>query len=94
MSEQKQKQAADVDAVLAKAQADAKAEAAKQRAADLKAFGQRVKKMTHRQLAGELRRMTKNGPGLNAAEAIVSLIVLENTKTRENPFGKLHAYPR
>jgi hypothetical protein len=94
MSEHKQKATVEVDAILAAAQQQAKAEAQKQRAADLKTYGNRVRKMSFRQLRSELRRMVKNDSGLNAAYAVVSLIVLENTKTRENPFAKLEAYPR
>ena len=58
-------------------------------------YRSRVRKMTHRQLRGELRRLAADpGPGLTAIYGIVFGTVLENTKTRENPFAKLQAYPR
>lgn len=50
-------------------------------------------KMTHRQLRAELRRKA-NDSGLNAAFGVVLGIVLDNTETRQNPKGKLQAYPR
>src|SRR5260370_39140538 len=97
MSEQKQKAAIEVDAVLAKAQADAKIEAAKQKQVDLKAYDKKVKGMSFRQLRGELRQQVKfphDTSLLTSAIASIMLTVLENNKTRENPFAKLHAYPR
>jgi hypothetical protein len=58
-------------------------------------------KMSFRQVRGELKRiikrdMTKEGPqaGLGSALAGVLLTVLDNTNTKENPFGKLATYPR
>ena len=51
--------------------------------------------MSHNQLCGELRRKAKNSQSiLGAIEAITLLTVLENTKSRGNPFAKLEAYPR
>ncbi len=58
-------------------------------------YRSRVRKMSHRQLRGELRRLAKDpAPGLTAIYGIVFGTILENTKTRENPFAKLQAYPR
>ncbi len=97
MSEQKHKAVVEVDAVLAKAQADAKAEVAKQKQTDLKAYDKKVKGMSFRQLRGELQQQAKTPRDtsfLTSAIASVMLTVLENTKTRENPFAKLNAYPR
>ena len=95
MSERKQ--AVEVDAVLAKAQADAKIAAAKQKQDDLKAYDHRVRKMSFRQLRGELRSQVdspRDTSPLTSALALTLLTVLENTQTRENPFAKLQAYPR
>ena len=97
MSERKQKQTVEVDAVLAKAQADAKIAAAKQKQEDLKAYDHRVHKMSFRQLRGELRREARSPRDtclLTSAWASVLSTVLENTQTPENPFAKLQAYPR
>jgi hypothetical protein len=58
-------------------------------------YRSRVRKMNHRQLRGELRRLASDpAPGLTAIYGIVFGTILENTKTRENPFAKLQAYPR
>lgn len=97
MSEKKQKATVEVDAVLQAAEVAAKQEAARQRSADLKAYEKRVKSMSFRQLRGELRQQAKaprDTSLLTAAISAVMLTVLENTKTRENPFAKLQAYPR
>jgi hypothetical protein len=52
-------------------------------------------KMSQRQLRGVLRdKANDGGPGLTAAFGVVLGIVLDNTKTRENPFAKLASYPR
>jgi hypothetical protein len=81
-----------------KAAADAKAEAER-----IQLFGERVEKMTHKQLAGELRRTIRREyagkppqpqAGLNILYGSVLLTVLENTQTKENPFAKLSSYLR
>lgn len=52
-------------------------------------------KMSHRQLRGILRQKANDpAPGLTAAFGIVLGIVLDNTETKQNPFGKLAASPR
>jgi hypothetical protein len=96
VSEKRQHKVSEVDAVAAKAQADARVEAEKQRAADLKVLDQQIKGMSYNQLRGKLRneihRKLKDEfilTGLNAAYAIASLVILENTQTKENPFAKL-----
>lgn len=90
----KQPKPAKVDAVLAKAQAEAHAEAQRQRDLQTKVYVKKLDGMSHNQLRGELRRSAKDMPGLGAIEALVSLVVFEGTKTLQNPFAKLHAYPR
>lgn len=53
--------------------------------------------MSFRQIRGELRRNAKkpnDGSLLTAGIAAIMLTVFENTKTKENPFAKLEAYPR
>jgi len=81
-----------------KKQAEEKAE--RQR---LELFGKSVEKMSHRQLRGELVRTIKREhagkppvpqAGLTILYSTVLLALLENTQTKENPFGKLQAYPR
>ena len=97
MSEHKQKQVVEVDAVLAKAQVDAKIAVARQKQDELKAYDQRVKKMSFRQLRGELRSQARNPRDtspLTSAISLIMLTVLENTQTRENPLARLQAYPR
>ena len=85
-------------AALAKADADAKAEAER-----VHLYGASLERMSHRQLRGELRRLIKREyagkplepqAGLNIALGAILLTVLENTQTKENPFAKLAAYPR
>ena len=81
MNEKKQKAAVEVDAVLAAEQAKAKAETAKKRSADLKAYDHRVKKMTHRQLCGDLRsqaRIPRDTCLLTSATAAALLIMLNS----------------
>jgi hypothetical protein len=58
-------------------------------------------KLSHRQLRGELKRIdrrniTKEGRDgdLGSGLAAVLLTILDNTKTKDNPFGKLTSYPR
>jgi Ribonuclease G/E len=85
-------------------------EAVKKRQADEKAerervelYGKSLPKLSHRQLAKELKKAVKREyqgkppqpqAGLNIALASILSLVLENTNTPENPFGKLHSYPR
>jgi hypothetical protein len=80
------------------------------RVAELKAeqerlhlYGATLPKLSFRQLRGELVRTIKREhsgkppepqAGLTIAFASVLLTVLENTKTVENPWAKLHSYPR
>ncbi len=97
MSEKKQKAATQVDAVLQATEMAAKQEATKQKQADLKMYDKKVKGMSFRQLRSELRQQAKTPRDtclLTAGIASVMLTVLENTKTHENPFAKLNAYPR
>lgn len=81
-----------------KAAAEAKAEQER-----LQLFSKRVDKMTHKQLAGELRRTIKREyagkppqpqAGLTILYSTVLLTVLENTQTPENPWAKLSSYLR
>jgi rubrerythrin len=70
---------------------------AKKHQEDLNIYSVRVEKMTDRQLHSELQRTVKNEKGqagLTAAFGVVLRVVLEGTKTPQNPFGKLQAYPR
>lgn len=68
---------------------------AKNREAELVAYSRRVDRMSYHQLRTELRKRAKAGEGfLCGGLAAILLIVLENTKTVENPFAKLEAYPR
>lgn len=69
----------------------------------LRLYGAALPKLSHRQLRGELVRSVKREyagkppqpqAGLTIALSTVLLTVLENTKTLENPWGKLNAYPR
>jgi len=68
-------------------------------------WGESLPKMTFRQLNGAIRRFIprprkrgeepKSVAGLiNVAEAICLNIVLNDTKTKENPFAKLSTYVR
>ena len=73
---------------------------AKERLEDLEraaSLEKQLPKMSFRQVRGELkkhaRRPNDTSP-LTSAIALTMLTVLENTNTRENPFGKLQAYPR
>jgi hypothetical protein len=81
-----------------KAQEEAKAERER-----IELFGKSLFKLSHRQLQGELRRAVKREyagkppqpqAGLSIALASILSLVLENTSTPTNPFGKLQAYPR
>lgn len=60
-----------------------------------------LERMPHKQLRSELKKVIrqhthKDGcvPSYAMALGTVLLAVLDNTKTKENPFGKLAAYPR
>jgi hypothetical protein len=67
---------------------------ARERERKLVVFENEVSKMSQRQLQGTLRRFSrdKNSP-LTAGLASILSTVLANTKTAENPFAKLSAYP-
>ena len=73
---------------------------AKERKEDLEravALEKQLPKMSFRQVRGELKRQVRrpnDTSPLTSAIALTMLTVLENTNTRENPFGKLQAYPR
>jgi hypothetical protein len=92
---------------IAKAKADARA--ADRKVAESLAFKlweggdpNKRSKLSFKQLRGELKRIdlrdkTKEGyvnGGLGSALASVLLTVLDNTQSKENPFGKLASYPR
>lgn len=54
-------------------------------------------KMSFRQVRGALKaqiRKPSDTSPLTSAIALIMLTVLDNTKSRENPFAKLEAYPR
>ncbi len=54
-------------------------------------------KMSFRQVRGALKAQAKrpsDGSPLTSAIASIMLIVLDNTKSKENPFARLQAYPR
>jgi hypothetical protein len=74
-----------VDAEKKAAEAAAKAEAER-----LEAYVKAVPKMSFKQLRGELRRKARGGD----AFAVVLSTVLENTKTKQNPFATLSCYVR
>ncbi|SRR6266480_561897 len=83
-------------AAILKALADAKA-AAQVEQDRLLRLEKDLPTMGFRQLQGKLRnymRAERAHPGLNIAEAICASITLENTQTKENPFGKLSSYIR
>ena len=73
---------------------------AKERKEDLEravVLEKQLPKMSFRQVRGALKsqaRKPNDGSLLTSAIALTMLQVLDNTKTRENPFGKLQAYPR
>ena len=75
----------------------------------LEEFEKAIPKMTHAQLCGKLKSIQRQyrtrvitdnfltprfTPAQESLEATIFLTVLQSTKTRENPFGKLSAYPR
>jgi hypothetical protein len=79
------------------AEKQAREAAAKLERERIQRYEKSLPKMSFRQLRGELRRNARkpnDGSPLTAGLASVLLTVLDNTKTRENPFGKLEAYPR
>ena len=81
-------------ALAAKAVAEAAAKLEQER---IQRYENSLPKMSFRQLRGELRRNAKRPVDtsfLTSGIAAVLLTVLENTKTAENPFGKLSEYPR
>jgi hypothetical protein len=60
-----------------------------------KPYHEALRGMSHNQLRGELRRKAKNSSSpLGTIEAIALLAVLENTRSKGNPFAKLEAYMR
>lgn len=78
--------------LVAQQKADAEAKAEQER---VFAYGSAVKKMSHRQLVGEFKRLIRREhagrppvpqPGLNLAYGVVFLTVLENTKTPTRVF--------
>lgn len=89
MSEQVQKSAAQISYEAKQAQQEAR-RLAREAAEE---YAKRLEPMTDRQLKGELRRARKL-PGLDGAFAAALLIVVEDTKTDTNPFGRLSCYPR
>lgn len=77
------------------ADAEKRREEARKREAELVVYSRRVDRMTHRQLRTELRKRAKAGEGfLCGGLAAILSIVLENTRTEENPLARLQAYPR
>ena len=91
-------QQAELAVLVKKAEEEKKAEAER-----VRLFNDTVPKMSHRQLRGTLRGLIKREhigkppqpvAGLTIALSTVLLTVLENTKTKENPFAKMSAYPR
>lgn len=85
-------------ATFEKRQAEEKAERER-----IEIYGKSLSRMPQRQLQGELRRTIRREyagkppqpqAGLTIAFATVLATVLKNTKTRENPFARLSAYPR
>lgn len=79
------------------AEAQVKIAAAQERQKELNAYEARVEKMSFRQLRGELKRESRRPSDtsiLTSGLASVLLTILDNTKTPENPFGKLAEYPR
>jgi hypothetical protein len=80
----------------AKALADEKAERER-----IEFWAKSLPKLTQGQLVKELKRVVRKEyvgkepqAGLTIGLGTILLTVLENTNTPENPFGKLHSYPR
>jgi len=69
-------------------------EAARERERLLVVFEKGLGKMSQRQLQGTLRRFSRDKTDfLMGGMACVLSTILANTKTAENPFAKLSAYP-
>lgn len=88
-------------ALVAKAKAEAEAKAERER---LELYFKMLPKLSHNQLRGELRRTVRRESvkegnkripvaGLTIAFATVLSAVLDNTKTKDNPKGRLNSYP-
>lgn len=93
-AEQKTQVLADVK----KRQEEAKAERER-----VELYGRSLPRLRHHQLVKELKKVVRREyagkppqpqAGLTIALGAILLTVLENTNTPENPFGKLHTYPR
>lgn len=94
-------QQAELKAAQEKAASEAKAESER-----LYNWGKSLEKMTNPQFKAEMRRITRSHrvktgkdtyepvPDLFAAFAATAEIMVTNTKTRENPSGKLSTYVR
>jgi hypothetical protein len=73
---------------------------AKERKEDLEravALEKQLPKMSFRQVRGALKsqaRKPNDGSPLSSAIATICLTMLDNTKTPQNPKGRLQAYPR
>jgi len=80
-----------------KASKEARAKARKEDAERAGVMEAKVPKLSFRQLRGELKRQARkpnDTSPLTSALAAVCLIVLDNTKTPQNPNGRLEAFPR
>jgi hypothetical protein len=91
-----QQAAALADVFVRKAEAKAERER-------VELYGKSLQNRSDRQIRSELKRIIRKEhagkppqpqAGLTILYASVLLTVLENTKTRENPSGRLDAYPR
>jgi hypothetical protein len=85
---------------IAKVKAQAEAKAERER---VELFARALPKLSHGQLVKELKKAVHREyagkppqpqAGLSIASGAILLTVLENTNTPENPFGRLHSYPR
>jgi len=63
-------------------------------------YGKSLSKMSHKQLRGELKRTVRrnlskegHGAGMELCMGIILSTVFENTKTKENPKGRVGCYP-
>ena len=80
-----------------KAAKEARAKARKEDLERSAVMEAKVPKLSFRQLRGELKRQARkpnDTSPLTSALAAVCLIVLDNTKTPQNPNGRLEAFPR
>ena len=93
-----QEEQAAVLAEVKKRQEDAKVERER-----IELYGKSLHKMTDRQVQKELKKVIRREysgkppapqAGLTIALATILSTVLENTKTDQNPNGRLHSYPR